>query len=105
MIAVKIPEANMPPMNRNAEGAKSIPPEIANPLVQPPAMLAPYCSRIAPMKPMRIRFHTFPPKIFLQAGSSLQRRRSVRLLKAPNIPPKNMPTKSKTEKLNPGGMT
>ena len=39
-MAVTMPEANMPAMNRKAAGASSMPPEMARPLVQPPAMPA-----------------------------------------------------------------
>ena len=41
---------NIPAIKRNAAGANSMPPEIASPLVQPPAMPAPYSRMIAPMK-------------------------------------------------------
>ncbi len=39
-----MPEANIPAMKRKAAGASSMPPEMASPLVQPPAMPAAYSS-------------------------------------------------------------
>ena len=43
-----MPEANIPAMKRKAAGASSMPPEMARPLVQPPAMPAAYSRIIAP---------------------------------------------------------
>ncbi len=43
-----MPEAKKPPMNMKADGARSIPPEITKPLVQPPAMPAAYSMKMAP---------------------------------------------------------
>ena len=57
-----MPEANMPPMNRKAEGVSCRPPEMARPLVQPPAMPAPYSRRIAPRNSASQRFQMAGPK-------------------------------------------
>jgi len=51
-----IPETNIPAMNRKAAGTNNIPPEIASPLVQPPAMPAEYSRMMAPTKPNPQRF-------------------------------------------------
>ena len=57
-----MPEANIPAMNRKADGASSIPPEMAKPLVQPPAIPAAYSRIIAPTNASSQRFQTCGPK-------------------------------------------
>ena len=51
----------MPAMNRKAAGASSMPPEIARPLVQPPAMPAAYSRMMAPTKSNSQRFQFVVP--------------------------------------------
>ena len=60
-MAVMMPDANIPAMNRKADGARSIPPEIARPLVQPPAMPAAYSRMTAPTKANNHRFQVCEP--------------------------------------------
>jgi hypothetical protein len=100
-----MPEMNIPAIKMKAAGARSIPPEIARPLVQPPARLAPYCRMTAPKKPITKRFRREAPKTFFQVGSVSQRILNVPLLMAPSIPPKKIPMRSISPQSIPGGMT
>ncbi len=58
-----MPEANIPAIKRKAAGTSNMPPEMANPLVQPPAMPAAYSSKMAPKKPKTQRFQVCGPKM------------------------------------------
>ena len=51
----------MPAMKRNEAGASTTPPEIARPLVQPPAMPAAYSNNAAARKTMTQRLTTLLP--------------------------------------------
>ena len=76
----------MPAIKRNAAGTSSMPPEIARPLVQPPAMPAPISSTIAPKKAMTQRLTRLLPKISVHCLSGSQRHFQVRDEHAPQHP-------------------
>jgi hypothetical protein len=69
IIAVMMPEINIEPIKRNADGARSIPPDIASPLVQPPAIPAPYSRMIPPINNNSHLFHSWGPKIVFHCSS------------------------------------
>src|SRR5512139_805958 len=99
-----MPEANMPPMKMNEAGASTTPPEIARPLVQPPAMPAAYSSSAAARNTMIQRLATLGPKISVHCLSGILRHLNVPLSSADTRPPRNTPTRLKTAHVMPGGI-
>src|SRR3972149_7449819 len=103
--AVAIPDTNIPAMKRNAAGPRATPPDIASPLVQPPAIPAPYSSTIAPENASPHRTQRLSPKTFAHCTSGIQLQCSFPALSAPTIPPTQTPTSRITCPVIPGGMT
>ena len=104
IIAVTMPEANIPAMKMNDAGASTTPPEIARPLVQPPAIPAAYSNSAAAKNTMSQRFTTLVPKISVHCRSGSLRHLKVPLISAEASPPRKMPNRISTDQVMPGGM-
>ena len=94
----------MPAMKMNDAGASTTPPEIARPLVQPPAMPAAYSNSAAAKNTISQRLTTLVPKISVHCWSGSLRHLNVPLNSADTRPPRKIPNRTNTAQVMPAGM-
>ena len=97
-----MPEANNPMIKTNAPGANCKPPEIARPLVQPPAIAAPYSIKMPAKKATTQRLGQEGPKICYHCSSAAKRHLKSPDSLAETKAPRNTPINSQNCQVMPG---